>query len=53
MAKDPWKETADQYGNRPNEDWAGNLKKFRDPVSGKVLEQNPQGNAYPVGSKGE
>jgi len=41
MAKDPWKKSADEYGNRPDESWASNMKKFRDPVNGKVLQQNP------------
>lgn len=31
------------------DDWA-KLKPFRDPVSGKVLPQNPQGEPSPVGS---
>jgi len=48
MAKrnDPWADTADEYGNRPNEDWARNLKRFKDPVSGKTLEQ--PGAPHPV-----
>jgi len=32
-----------------NDEWA-KLKPFKDPVSGKVVPQNPQGEASPVGS---
>ena len=44
MAKDnDWQKPHSDMGNTP-------LKPFRDPVTGKVVPQNPQGEARPVGS---
>lgn len=51
MAKDPWKNSADEYGNRPDESWAGNMPKFKDPISGKTVKQTPEGNPYPIGGR--
>jgi hypothetical protein len=32
-----------------NDEWS-KLKSFKDPVTGKTLPQNPQGDASPVGT---
>jgi len=50
MAKrfDPFTSPKDGLGNRPDESWASNLPKFRDPVSGKVQPQNPEGKPAPA-----
>jgi hypothetical protein len=51
MAKDAFRDNADKSGLGRNSDaWANNMEKFRDPVTGKVVPQNPQGDASPLGS---
>ncbi|WP_339033624.1 hypothetical protein WHZ78_17615 [Bradyrhizobium symbiodeficiens] len=45
MAKDSdWNGNQKGMGNTP-------LKPFRDPITKQVVPQNPQGDAYPVGSR--
>jgi hypothetical protein len=51
VAKDAFRDNADKSGLGRNSDaWAKNMEKFRDPVSGKVLPQTPEGNPSPVGT---
>jgi hypothetical protein len=49
--KDAFRDNADKSGLGRNSDaWTTGKPNFRDPVSGKVLPQTPEGNPSPVGS---
>jgi hypothetical protein len=43
--KQKWETAGDR-----DEKWAWNIERFKDPVTGKVVPQNPQGEASPVGT---
>jgi hypothetical protein len=51
MAKDAFRDNADKSGlGRNSDSWASNMERFRDPVTGKVVPQTPEGKPSPVGT---
>jgi hypothetical protein len=45
VAKQKWETAGDR-----DEKWAASIPFAKDPVTGKTLKQNPQGEASPVGT---
>jgi hypothetical protein len=45
VKKQEWETAGDR-----DENWAKRIERFRDPVTGKVVPQNPQGEASPDGT---